>query len=749
MACLWAQTAVAFGGGGSGRTSAFYKHHGGVDGIGIHYHAGQTDLPDISFIDDDSDPNGYWDEYGVKHCHDGYILSNQNLCIENKCADFIKNDCQTACDPETGKRTFASEDTPCGNGVATCDGNGSCNCPWDDSWNEFSEEYGLPIGASLGKDGHTCCWEGGAYNSDDNQYTIIAPQICGCPTDMETNRPTYIGSDEATCCSDTYALNSESFSYDTQDLTICACPEGTTYDEHTNLCLQENQISCCMVVYRSACLRWNVADKTDPNSYDPRSGLCLNETQMVYCASGRDLDNCTRWARCKKTNYDATSNLCLSDNEVAYCQESDENGTCIQWGKCSKDNALVGNLCYDSLTYTYYYPSTDYPRTTTCTDTATAFTCSNRFVCYESNQFKQCLKSKYNDNVPYPYACCSALDSQGRCTAYTYYTPGNESACVSSNCANNQELVLGQCLDKCQQNATRNSSLQCICNSGYEEFKGQCLANCKSWEYRDQETGVCITKLCDEPGYVRNSSTGACVPCDDESAIPVADQNHCSVCNTTDTPRFFSSRDNKCYLCSTTASVTIQEQDAQQCPAGLRTYQSGRFFLTDCGEGNFHGTNGSCISCASPLLVRNSNEEWCSECDSTNYPRFLDNANQCLTCSIDYGQNNNYAIVQNTTKEQCGKCKNSSTPRYLMGGSTSGTCNLCRLTTYSGAHGDTQEQCDICAGYRTMRGTGCVYTEFDVTQASCTGYCGGWGWETKQWVPYNDGSGLGYCQHEH
>ena len=545
---LIAAQAFAFGGGGSGRTSTFYKRHNpGVDAYGVHFHQDQTTAPNIGFVDNNSnDQNCYYDEYGVKHCNEGYVMDDTNYCTPNLCQDFHATDCTLSCDPFTGEKQIADEDTSCGNGIATCDKNGECQCPWDDEWLDEGWALDYPY---VGKDGHTCCMDGLAWATeipfDDSFYAVLNVEACGCPTNYnEPEKSTYLGTDNTTCCSDGYAYEPQYWSYTVQN-KVCGCPQGRTYDERSQQCIPEGYVSYCR--------------QTDENG------------------------DCTSWWTCLK-----------NENTIFFDADGEPN---------------THGVCTDAMRYVSSNYGGDEPYGWTCNDTT--LSCNGEYDCLASNKWGQCLRwnqTHYDNQGVWQYdryGCCTQLDDDGFCTnatTYQSYYGYTDAGCIdiSDLCPSGQELFVGNCVNHCSDSYMLHTypSGECRCKTGYTQCGGFCQENCHPGLQLNTETCRCDFIPCQQ-GYFRvywdaSERPGECVSCNDYNAYysAINQSNEGTIADA-------------CDACSNRETETYGYCVLKECPNNRARNERGDCVLLNCTQEQ-EIWNHSCVTkCPNNSFTRN------------------------------------------------------------------------------------------------------------------------------------------------
>jgi putative chitinase len=79
------------------------------------------------------------------------------------------------------------------------------------------------------------------------------------------------------------------------------------------------------------------------------------------------------------------------------------------------------------------------------------------------------------------------------------------------NCNSDQELVNDVCVPKCDENSTRNTAGECVCNDGFEkDNEGNCVTKCINGKVRNSTTNECEC-----PNGKVEDANGNCVDNDD------------------------------------------------------------------------------------------------------------------------------------------------------------------------------------------------------------------------------------------
>lgn len=306
-------SAMAFGGGGGGRTEHAYDR--GLNAIGIHY--GDEGQADIKFKCDD--PNAHPDNQGVCVCNDGYVEDTQGVCVQNQCEGFTPTECILTCDPVTGEKTYA---TLCHNDEYYCNNNHECINPCDEG--EHPTDACIP---SWHAEAGTCVADyAEAGTSCGENMTCDGAGSCVCAEGYkEVDGKCYLAQEGESCGTNKVFDNS----------LTCVCAEG--YEDVGGTCMAK----CPTAITRNTDNSCTVCENGNVYlSYneDP----CGTQTAFEGCKSNKDCADgefCELIGDCNNDCSVVTGGTCVSlhsGDEITYENGSDkksflESGMPMNW----------------------------------------------------------------------------------------------------------------------------------------------------------------------------------------------------------------------------------------------------------------------------------------------------------------------------------------------------------------------------------------------------------------------------------
>ncbi|OAF65761.1 Epidermal growth factor-related protein 3, partial [Intoshia linei] len=412
--------------------------------------------------------------------------------------------------------------------------------------------------------------------------------------------------------------------------------------------------------------------------------------------------------------------------------------------KCDAGYESINDQC--SPCSVGYYKNNNYPsqKCYKCPATFVTATMASKYITdcklqkcepgYESinNLCSPCPLNKYKDNNNYAEMCsdcpstylthftastsindCNLLqcdegfeENDGRCSPCKigYYKDNNLPLKVCAKCPSTfiTEKMSSESINDCNL---------LICQKGYEEIKGTCVA-CEIGSYKENEIPESRCIKC--PPTFMTKFTGSILASD---------------CNIQKCPAGQYSKYSKCIYCQIGYFRTVDGSlyECTKCPNEYSTVKMGSQSIFDCSEhicplgqesiqgicqsckiGYYKGTNSKedCKPCPIGIFTKRIGSTSDSDCNVKNCPEGYENINlQCYPCKVGfYKDSDDHSLckkcynerltinsastsISNCTVESCGAGKYYNMDRKL--------CTICDIGEYRESDGDALK-CEKC-----------------------------------------------------